>query len=177
MNFSFPLLFTLTPINHLFLNLLEVYILKIGKGIKSMDSHHFSICVLLRSFQSLDQTPQRYQCGPCVTFSPPLAEAGLALQTSLGIYICFCEFFNLVLRFAITLIWAKWQQGERKWLILVSVVTALSPSFWEFMSDGHGQLCTAQDLALLIYKWIITHAENNRVWWEEKVQEWNQAIK
>ena len=177
MNFSFPLLFTVTPINHLFLNLLEVYIIKIEKGIKSMDNRRFSVCVLFRSFQSMDQTPQRDQCGPCVTFSPWLMEPGLALQTSLSIYIYLSEFFNLVLGFVITVIWAEWQQGERKWLILFSVATALSPSFWEFLSDGHGQLCTAQDLALLIYKWIIIHAENNRIWWEEKVQEWNQAIK
>lgn len=104
MNFSFPLLFALAQINHLFSNLLEVYMIKIEEGIKSRGNWHFSIHALFRSFQSLDQTSLRYQSGPHVTFSPLLVEAGLALQTSLGIYIYLCECFSLVLKFAVTMI-------------------------------------------------------------------------
>lgn len=77
------------------------------------------------------------------------------------------------------MIWAKWQQGERKWLILFSVVAASSLSLWGSVSDGRGQLCTAQDLALLMHNYLeLPHMqENNRVWGEGKVQELNQAIK
>lgn len=49
------------------LHLLEVYTIKLEESIKSSDNGHFSICVLFRSFPSLDQTPQ---CDPCVTFGP-----------------------------------------------------------------------------------------------------------
>lgn len=48
-------------------HLLEVYTIKIEESIKSSDNGHFSVCVLFRSFPSLDQTPP---CDPCVTFGP-----------------------------------------------------------------------------------------------------------
>lgn len=59
------------------------------------------MCVLFRSFPSLDQTPQ---CDPCVTFSHQLAEAGLALQASPTIYtysVLYSECFNLALEFVL----------------------------------------------------------------------------
>lgn len=144
-----------------------------------MDNHHFSICGLSRSSPIFGSNTPEISVWPRCHLPSPARRSWLSSADFIGICLHWCGVFNLVLGLALTMIWAKWQQGERKWLILFSVVTASSLSLGGSVSDGHGQLCTVQGLALLVHNHLeLSHMqENNRVWGEGTVQELNQAIK